>query len=311
MSATPVAERTRDGEVSATAAGQTKLLPPKPPETIPPELMDAYTMGGKLSVTYLYYDGTYPTNEPVVYQKATVDAYIDRARQHQNFYYKKTDACLYRALKQYPIVGQRVAIMGSVDPWYESVCLAYRGQPVTIEYNTITSNDPRLTFLTVAEHDAHPQQFDAAFSISSFEHDGLGRYGDPLNPNGDVETMAKMKTVVRPSGLLFLALPVGRDALVWNAHRIYGSRRLPWLLAGWKIIDFFGVRPGYFQPIIVLQNTNQPLARRDRRIEAHFYRHVRFMEATERVVPVVTKLLVPLVGGNAIYKIKTAIHSRL
>jgi len=27
--------------------------------------------------------------------------------------------------------------------------------------------------------------FDMVFSFSSIEHDGLGRYGDPLNPNGD------------------------------------------------------------------------------------------------------------------------------
>jgi Caenorhabditis protein of unknown function, DUF268 len=35
--------------------------------------------------------------------------------------------------------------------------------------------------------------FDAGFSISSFEHDGLGMYGDPLDPDGDLKAMRKMK----------------------------------------------------------------------------------------------------------------------
>ena len=29
--------------------------------------------------------------------------------------------------------------------------------------------------MTIAEYDENPMQFDAAISISSFEHDGLGR----------------------------------------------------------------------------------------------------------------------------------------
>ncbi len=31
--------------------------------------------------------------------------------------------------------------------------------------------------------------FDMALSISSFDHDGLGRYGDPLDPVGDLKAM--------------------------------------------------------------------------------------------------------------------------
>ena len=29
--------------------------------------------------------------------------------------------------------------------------------------------------------------------MSSIDHDGLGRYGDPLNPNGDIRTMAWLR----------------------------------------------------------------------------------------------------------------------
>ena len=31
--------------------------------------------------------------------------------------------------------------------------------------------------------------FDVALSISSFDHDGLGRYGDPLEPDNDLRAM--------------------------------------------------------------------------------------------------------------------------
>jgi len=36
-----------------------------------------------------------------------------------------------------------------------------------------------------------------------------------------------------------LAVPVGKDCLYWNAHRVYGHLRLPLLLNGWNTIDTF------------------------------------------------------------------------
>lgn len=49
------------------------------------------------------------------------------------------------------------------------------------------------------------------------------RYGDPLNPNADLEMMeALLKNHMCPGGLLLLAVPVGKDTLVFNAHRVYG-----------------------------------------------------------------------------------------
>ena len=91
--------------------------------------------------------------------------------------------------------------------------------------------------MTVAEYEKSPKTFDAIISISSIEHDGLGRYGDPVNPFGDIQAMQKLKSMLKDDGLLFFAVPIGKDRLVWNAHRIYGKLRLPLLLAGWEIID--------------------------------------------------------------------------
>ena len=101
--------------------------------------------------------------------------------------------------------------------------------------------------------------FDTVISISSFEHDGLGRYGDPLNPYGDLRAMKEAREMLCPGRLLFLAVPVGMDALVWNAHRVYGPVRLPMLLQNWSVVKSYGFQPSDFdkhrsahQPIFVL-----------------------------------------------------------
>ncbi len=50
---------------------------------------------------------------------------------------------------------------------------------------------------------------DRALSLSSFDHDGLGRYGDPINPIGDLVAMETVKQDLRSDGLLFLTIPIG------------------------------------------------------------------------------------------------------
>lgn len=284
----------------------------EPPREIPAELKLEYLMGGRARLKNLYYNSTYASTAPRLYKAETIDKYIKKAKARINFYYKKTDTCLYRALNKHAIANKTVAVMGSTDPWYEAVALAYGAKPTTIEYNKIVSEDPRLTVVTNEEFDKNPRQFDAALAISSFEHDGLGRYGDPLDPNGDIKTMKKMKSVVKPGGLLFLALPFGQDTIVWNAHRIYGQARLPQLLANWKIIDFFGVRPGYFQPVIVLQNTDTlEQSLKDHWRTFWFYESVRYMELAETIVQSVTRALQTIVGQHVTYKLKVFIHSHL
>ena len=63
----------------------------------------------------------------------------------------------------------------------------------------------------------------SVFSLSCLhaaEHVGLGRYGDPIDPDGMWKTMASLARVLAPGGALYFAVPVGRQRLIFNAHRI-------------------------------------------------------------------------------------------
>jgi len=53
------------------------------------------------------------------------------------------------------------------------------------------------------------------------EHIGLGRYGDALDPNGDLQAIRELVRVLSPGGNLLVAVPVGRPRIQFNAHRIY------------------------------------------------------------------------------------------
>lgn len=232
-----------------------------PPREIPKGLYADFTLGGQIPVHYSYYDNTYSSNLPLIYDFDTIEALKKKAMAREKNYYWYVDTYIYNALDQYKsfIQGNKVAVMGSNVPWYEAMVMVYGGTPVTIEYNKIVSHHPDLTAITLDQYAANPELFDCILSISSYEHDGLGRYGDPINPIGDLIAMEKTKKMLKPGGILILAVPVGEDYVVWNAHRVYGAKRLPLLLKGWKVLNTFGFkdedlyRQGHEQPIFILQ----------------------------------------------------------
>lgn len=54
------------------------------------------------------------------------------------------------------------------------------------------------------------------------EHIGLGRYGDPLDYDGDMKALFELKRVIAKGGRLLLVLPVGTPARIeFNTHRVY------------------------------------------------------------------------------------------
>ncbi len=43
----------------------------------------------------------------------------------------------------------------------------------------------------------------------SFDHDGLGRYGDPIDPEGDLKAMQVVASVLKDEGTFILTVPIG------------------------------------------------------------------------------------------------------
>lgn len=238
----------------------------EPPREIPAELRDAYTMGGRVPVGEVYLNhsllevmGSGPDIRlqaklgNMFYDRAAVAEWIRLARAGEPARYGETTLWLQDALDRHPCRGKTVAVFGSGCPTFEGVVLAFGGKPLVVEYQVRFSDYPGLVFMTPDEFEASPLRPDFGVSISSFEHDGLGRYGDPLDPVGDLEAMRKARGKIAEGGLLFLSVPVQMDQILWNANRIYGPLRLPELLEGWELVEVLGAPPGLFRSLHPLE----------------------------------------------------------
>lgn len=68
----------------------------------------------------------------------------------------------------------------------------------------------------------HDGQLESLSSLSVIEHFGLGRYGDPINPEGCFKAMKEFQRVMQKGGKLYLAVPVSNiERLCFNAHRVF------------------------------------------------------------------------------------------
>lgn len=63
---------------------------------------------------------------------------------------------------------------------------------------------------------------DSVSCLHAIEHFGLGRYGDPLNPDGHLIGFKNLLKMLTPGGTLYISFPIGHsDQIHFNAHRVF------------------------------------------------------------------------------------------
>lgn len=70
------------------------------------------------------------------------------------------------------------------------------------------------------------------------EHIGLGRYGDKLDPNGDIKAINELKRVTKQGGYIIFVTPVGLPQIMFNAHRIYSYNQIIDRFSGCELTEF-------------------------------------------------------------------------
>ncbi len=74
--------------------------------------------------------------------------------------------------------------------------------------------------------------------MHTVEHVGLGRYGDPIDPVGDLKAIGELKRVVAKNGSLLFVTPVGKPKIEFNAHRIYSYEQILEYFNGLQLSEF-------------------------------------------------------------------------
>lgn len=86
-----------------------------------------------------------------------------------------------------------------------------------------------------------PYESNSIESLSSLhvvEHIGLGRYGDDVDPEGSVKAMKELERVLKIGGKLVFGIPIGRERVMFNAHRIHFPETIIFHFSKCKLLEF-------------------------------------------------------------------------
>jgi SAM-dependent methyltransferase len=93
----------------------------------------------------------------------------------------------------------------------------YDFRPANLHIDNVRSSAADLTRLPFPD-----RCFSSVSCMHVVEHIGLGRYGDPLDPDGDLCAIRELIRIIADGGRLLFVVPIsGRARVAFNAHRIY------------------------------------------------------------------------------------------
>lgn len=110
----------------------------------------------------------------------------------------------------------------------------YDYRPADLELPGLSSGSANIVSLPFSSN-----SIKSLSCMHTVEHIGLGRYGDPLDPDGDLKAIAELKRVLAVGGNLLFVVPVGGTAkIMFNAHRIYTYGQIVGYFSDLQLVEF-------------------------------------------------------------------------
>lgn len=134
----------------------------------------------------------------------------------------------------------------------------YDYRPAKLNLTNITSKHANLLSL-----DFPNNSIKSLSCMHTIEHIGLGRYGDEINPKGDIKAFSELERVLAPEGDLLIVVPIGKPKILFNAHRIYSYKQVLNALPKLKLKEFSLIPDKNFNNDIIY-NTSEEIANKQK-----------------------------------------------
>ncbi len=109
----------------------------------------------------------------------------------------------------------------------------YDYRPARLNLSNLNSKKGNLYSLPFADN-----TIQSISCLHTIEHIGLGRYGDPIDPTGDIKAINELIRVVANGGNILFVVPIGKPKILFNAHRIYSYNQIMDYFKNLELIEF-------------------------------------------------------------------------
>ncbi len=134
----------------------------------------------------------------------------------------------------------------------------YDYRPAQLALDNLESKRGDLLALPFADN-----SIESLSCMHTIEHIGLGRYGDPIDPDGDLKAIRELVRVLAPGGTLLFVTPLGIPRIEYNAHRIYSYEQIVGYFAELRLKEF-ALIPDDFRAHGLIRNADPSLVKKQR-----------------------------------------------
>jgi SAM-dependent methyltransferase len=134
-------------------------------------------------------------------------------------------------------IGSSALTVGVLSAHVETLFLDYR--PLRVNLSGLESISGDILNLPFDDN-----SLSSVSCLHVLEHIGLGRYGDPIDPQGSLNAARELQRVLARSGQLLVSLPVGRERVCFNAHRVYAPASVVKMFPELRLVEFSYVDDG-------------------------------------------------------------------
>ena len=82
------------------------------------------------------------------------------------------------------------------------------------------------------------ESIESMSALCSLEHFGLGRYGDPIDPEACFKCFENIQKKLKRGGRLYLSVPIGKERVEFNAHRVFYASTIVDCFSSLKLKEF-------------------------------------------------------------------------
>ena len=119
---------------------------------------------------------------------------------------------------------RHIDIASRVDGFVAHVA-SFRAIEVMDVRDLKSTGHKNISFIKANLMESNQEQKNITDSISclhAIEHFGLGRYGDPIDPNGYIKGFNNIISLLKDDGMLYISFPISSSNKVYfNAHRVF------------------------------------------------------------------------------------------
>jgi len=100
-------------------------------------------------------------------------------------------------------------------------CEVFDVRPITTKISGIKFKQADLMSPIKSNKGLVSSYCDSISCLHALEHFGLGRYGDPINPNGYKFGIYNISELLKSGGVFYLSVPVGKERVEFNANWVF------------------------------------------------------------------------------------------